>query len=346
VPAVRSLDIALACAWLEQDDLSGAEAALTHALALSGWAPWVELPGWLALARLRGMQGDEQGLRSVLETLERFGPNVAVLAQGLRILNQLSDSPTGRETLAEACTWTGRIKPDRATRPPMGIKPSSYVVGYATYLVWAHLKVMLGEAHAALEFVEPALAVALQQNLLTRVIELSIVQALAHNILGESRQSREALERALAVAEQCGHVRTFDRGEQLKSLLAEAADRGHRRAQIGYILNAIGWPDGRAAPGKESASPSPSPCASIGKAVGQPRQVAAMLIEPISEREQEVLELIAAGLSNAEVAARLYIGIGTVKTHVNHLFGKLDASSRTQLLAKARLAGLLVEPRS
>jgi LuxR family maltose regulon positive regulatory protein len=67
-----------------------------------------------------------------------------------------------------------------------------------------------------------------------------------------------------------------------------------------------------------------------GRIAGQP------LIEPLSERELEVLDLIAAGHSNAEIAQRLYIAIGTVKRHINNMYGKLGVSSRTQAIAKAR----------
>ncbi len=65
--------------------------------------------------------------------------------------------------------------------------------------------------------------------------------------------------------------------------------------------------------------------------------------EPLTAREVEVLGLMAAGLSNPEIAARLYIGVGTVKTHVNRLFAKLAAASRTQAVARARELGLLAD---
>jgi len=65
------------------------------------------------------------------------------------------------------------------------------------------------------------------------------------------------------------------------------------------------------------------------------------LIEPLSEREQEVLALIAEGLSNAEIAQRLYIALGTVKRHINNIYGKMGVSSRTQAIAKASRTGLL-----
>jgi LuxR family maltose regulon positive regulatory protein len=65
------------------------------------------------------------------------------------------------------------------------------------------------------------------------------------------------------------------------------------------------------------------------------------LVEPLSERELEVLGLVAEGYSNAEVAQELYITIGTVKRHVNNIYGKLDVHSRTQAVARARELGLL-----
>ena len=64
------------------------------------------------------------------------------------------------------------------------------------------------------------------------------------------------------------------------------------------------------------------------------------LIEPLSERESEVLGLIIAGMSNREIAEQLIIGEGTVKTHINRIYGKLDVASRTQAIARARELGL------
>jgi LuxR family maltose regulon positive regulatory protein len=67
------------------------------------------------------------------------------------------------------------------------------------------------------------------------------------------------------------------------------------------------------------------------------------LIEPLSKRELEVLGLIAAGLSNREISQELYIAVGTVKRHTNHIYGKLGVHSRTQAVARARALGLFQE---
>jgi ATP/maltotriose-dependent transcriptional regulator MalT len=65
------------------------------------------------------------------------------------------------------------------------------------------------------------------------------------------------------------------------------------------------------------------------------------LREPLSERELEVLQLIADGLSNDEIAGRLFIGVSTVKKHINHIYGKIGAASRTQAIVRAREFNLL-----
>jgi LuxR family transcriptional regulator, maltose regulon positive regulatory protein len=74
---------------------------------------------------------------------------------------------------------------------------------------------------------------------------------------------------------------------------------------------------------------------------GAPRSGRVPGLEPLSEREIEVLELVAAGLSNAEIARELYLSVGTVKAHVHHIFGKLIVRNRSQAVARARELRLL-----
>jgi len=65
------------------------------------------------------------------------------------------------------------------------------------------------------------------------------------------------------------------------------------------------------------------------------------LIEPLSERELEVLQLLAEGLTNPEIATKLFLSLNTVKVHTRNIYGKLDAHNRTQAVARARALGLL-----
>jgi LuxR family maltose regulon positive regulatory protein len=72
-----------------------------------------------------------------------------------------------------------------------------------------------------------------------------------------------------------------------------------------------------------------------------PRGGAPALAEPLSNRELEVLRLVAAGLPNAEIATRLFVAVGTVRRHVHNLYGKMGVTSRTGALARARTLGLM-----
>jgi LuxR family maltose regulon positive regulatory protein len=73
----------------------------------------------------------------------------------------------------------------------------------------------------------------------------------------------------------------------------------------------------------------------------QPKLSESSLVEPLSEREQEILRLIAQGLNNREIGERLILAVGTVKRHAVNIFGKLEVNSRTEAVARARDLGLL-----
>ena len=73
----------------------------------------------------------------------------------------------------------------------------------------------------------------------------------------------------------------------------------------------------------------------------QPQEPDSELIEPLSERELEILQLIAEGLSNQEIGSRLYLSLNTVKAHTRNIYGKLGVNSRTQATARARALGLI-----
>ena len=93
-------------------------------------------------------------------------------------------------------------------------------------------------------------------------------------------------------------------------------------------------------PAEAAATVTPAGVAEIARA-GQTGRTSDSLIEALTEREREVLRLIASGESNQDIARRLTVTLATVKTHVNHIFGKLGAESRVQVVARARVLGLL-----
>jgi LuxR family maltose regulon positive regulatory protein len=145
-------------------------------------------------------------------------------------------------------------------------------------------------------------------------IEVRLLQALAATTPVDALHF---LEDALKLARPEGFIRTFvDKGEPLKALLERLkAQGGDLKPYILTLIAAFG----------ETSSPARS----------QP------LVEPMSEREVQILRLLAAGLSNREIADRLVISVGTAKSHVHHILEKLGSNSRTQAVAKARELGLL-----
>jgi LuxR family maltose regulon positive regulatory protein len=176
----------------------------------------------------------------------------------------------------------------------------------------------LGQPAEALPVLARLLEGAEKAGRIRSLIEILALQARALRARGDADQALSTLARALALAEPEGYVRTFlDEGEALARLLHRALMRGIAPGYVSELLAASG----------ESTQP------------GAP--VAQALVEGLTERETEVLRLIAAGLSNREIAQELVVAMSTVKSHINHIYGKLDVKNRTQAIARARTLGLL-----
>ena len=161
------------------------------------------------------------------------------------------------------------------------------------------------------------------------VIEIGVLQALAHQVQGNLAPALVALERALRPAEPEDYVRIFlDEGLAMARLLSAAAAQGMMPDYIGKLLAAFATVEAEAQPRADKADLPPASPA-------QP------LIEPLSARELEVLQLIAQGLSNREISARLFLALSTVKGHNRKIFDKLQVQRRTEAIARARELGLL-----
>jgi LuxR family maltose regulon positive regulatory protein len=161
------------------------------------------------------------------------------------------------------------------------------------------------------------------------LIEILAIQALAWWSRNDLPRAITALEKGLLLAQPEGYVRLFvDEGAPMAELLQklgaqirlQASRSGGRTLEyIDQLLSALGS-------GELVAPPAGGP---------QP------FIEPLSDRELEVLRLLAEGLSNREITQRLTVAIGTVKAHVHNIYGKLGVENRIQAIARARELGLL-----
>jgi len=200
------------------------------------------------------------------------------------------------------------------------------------YLVLARVLLARSDPGPALTLLQRLLDAAASQGRGASVIEIQALRALALAGCGDHAGALSALAEALTFAGQHGYVRVFaDEGAPMHALLAQlSADRpGQQHAarpiDPGYLaalLRACGRAD--AAPPQTRAGAAPPG-----------------LAEPLTDRELEVLRLIAAGRSNQRIAHDLVVALDTVKKHVTHVLGKLGAANRTEAAARARELGLI-----
>lgn len=165
------------------------------------------------------------------------------------------------------------------------------------------------------------------------VIEIGVLQALAHQAQGNRAAALVALEHALRLAEPEGYVRIFvDEGAPLAHLLSAAAVQGIMPDYIGKLLAAF-VPVEAVAQSQPELTPDKVDLPSA--ALAQP------LIEPLSERELEVLRLLATELNGPEIARQLMVSLNTVRTHTKNIFNKLGVNSRRAAIRRATELRLL-----
>ena len=175
-------------------------------------------------------------------------------------------------------------------------------------------------------------ASAVAQDRIGSVIEAGVLRTLALAASGQQADAVTALADVLTLAGPRGYVRVFaDEGLPMSALLgrlvaAQRAGRGESRIPIGYLA--------RLNRAFDTATVSSGP--RRGSA-----PVAPGIVEPLTNRELEVLQMLAAGQSNQAIAGQFVVTLDTVKKHVSHLLGKLGAANRTEAVARARELGLI-----
>ncbi|GAC1534546.1 MAG: LuxR C-terminal-related transcriptional regulator [Herpetosiphon sp.] len=253
-------------------------------------------------------------------------PQVVQWAAGMQALVALR---TGNLTVASAWALTYRPRPW-----------ALFFSDKAPFEVFIQILLAEGQTTAAQHWIEQKQAhPAIRAHVETR-IELHLLETLALYGDAHHEAAYQSLGAALALAAPAGFIRLFlDHGEPIHILLAQRPSDDPHRGFAAQLLAAFSADQARQSNPSALGAPHPAHKSAImieGKGV-----TGAGLVEPLSERERQVLALMAAGLSNQGIAERLVISVPTVKKHGSNIFGKLQATSRSEAVARAREVGLL-----
>lgn len=344
LPALGCLEVATGCVLLEQNHLEEAEKCLRQGLDRMGWGmnPYYLMTVYLALFRLYEIQGRWAEADACLDTLDRLWPDIQLMTRGFRVQSRLRFQQDDPKAVEMARDWLQRYRSSLGDAFPVsGLGPiGSAEAYYQANLTWARLQIVLNQRQMAQQLQQSPFNLNIQKQyahengLYGREIELTLLDAQMFYQQGNEAQALATLEQALIIGRAGGYVRVFDQSAILDSLLHLAIKRGVYPIYGNEILSAIRSTRGREAEtifGAKHARGSVE-----GKAMHE-------IVEPLSEREMEVLRMIASGATNQAIAERFVITVGTVKSHIHHIFGKLDARNRTEAVAQARKLGLITQ---
>lgn len=206
------------------------------------------------------------------------------------------------------------------------------------HTIFARWLIANGSANSSLPLLDRLLLDAEKGSRRRVVIELLILKALAHQSIGDELKAVETLVQVLSMTASESFVRCYvDEGEPLAKLLIAALKQHgkvweeQRPELLRYVLK-LNESFGAESPRERKASPPPS----------QGEELPWWYVnDPLSDRELEVLGHVATGLSNKEIANKLFLSPGTVKRHMSNIFQKLDVHSRTQATERARRLHLI-----
>ena len=315
-PALRgSADMHVGLSWLlcERDDL---EDARQHLLASKELGEHAGLPQnryrWrVAMARIREAEGDRSGARDLLDEAERlyvgdFSPEVRPVP-AVRARVWISQGQPGA-----ALGWARER--GLSVEDDLGYLREFEHITLARMLLAQHTDRSL---HDATRLLDRLLRAADEGERTGSVIEILVLHALAHQVRGDIPAALAPLHRAVTLAEPEGYVRVFvDEGPRMASLLRAAAKRGIAPSQVRRLLAAMTRTEGTTDDGQG-------------------------LIEPLSERELDVLRLLGSDLSGPDIARELVVSLHTVRTHTKHIYAKLGVTNRRAAVRRARELDLM-----
>jgi LuxR family maltose regulon positive regulatory protein len=329
LPHLGMAHVGLAEVLYERDELDAAHQHATQGVALCQQLAYTQpmATGLAVLARIRQAQGDPAGALEAIGQAQRIELSPQVVALHNPVPVWRARLLLARGEVAEAAQWT--------RERGLGVTDEPSYPREVEYLVLARVLLASHRPDQAAGLLERLHDLAVTQGRTGSVIEVRALQALALAASGDQLAGLRALAEALALAGPEGYVRVFvDEGAPMARLLGRltAAQRTGQVASPGAVPPqyldrlARAFQPG----GPRAAAPTTPQLAGV-----------AGLVEPLSDRELQVLALLAAGRSNQQIAEQLVVVLDTVKKHVGHILDKLGAANRTQAVARARALGLL-----
>jgi LuxR family transcriptional regulator, maltose regulon positive regulatory protein len=312
--------VGMASLHRERDDLPAATELLERSQDLGEHLGLAQNPyRWrVVMARVREAEGELDGAVELLDEAERvyvgdFSPNVRpVTATRARVW-------VAQGRLGDALGWAQAqrlsVEDDLSY-----LREFEHITLARALLAQYRTERVVGSGQQVVELLERLLAAADDGGRTGSVTEILLLQALAQQTRGDTVAALVPLERALTVAEPEGYVRIFtDEGPPMAALLTAAAQRGIVPGYVGRLLTTF----------RESR---PRPVGASGSEG---------LVGPLSERELDVLRLLASDLGGPDIARELVLSLNTVRTHTKNIYAKLAVSNRRAAVRRATELDLL-----
>jgi LuxR family maltose regulon positive regulatory protein len=318
IPILALAHFDLCTIYYEWNDLPQAYAHLDQGLALSLDTQNIEFvsSGYLLRAYLKFAQGD---FPAMLESVDQSYALVKEnpLSTRSRTFAMYARASLAMSDLERAAYWVDQLTVDVDTHP------------FCRFLCLTRPRLLIaqGKREAAAVLLEPAVQQARQAGLTIGLLVALLLQAQS---AASSEAALQIVAEVVKVAQPEGYLRIFlDEGQPVRVLLSGLKTAG-KQARFGFTPAQSAYLDILldAFPAIPPASQPPVAAALRNRQAG--------LVEPLSERELQVLDLLAAGLSNRQIAAKLIVSLGTAKTHIHNIYGKLDVQNRAQAIARAR----------
>ena len=310
-PGTAELHVGLSELHREQGDLEAATQHLLRGEALGKQAslPFFEYLWWVARARIKKAQGELDGAIELLQKAERLYQRTPLPdVHPIGALKTRVWVAQGR--LTEGLGWARER--DLSVEDDLSYLREFEHITLARVLIARYRSERVDDTiHDAMGLLERLLKAAEEGEWTGSVIEILLLQALAYQAQGDVSPALAPLERALTLAEPEGYVQIFvDEGPPMAALLREAAKNRIAPNYVSQLLTALGKAEGTT-------------------------PVAQLSIEPLSERELEVLRLLGTELKGPEIARELVIALSTVRTHTKSIYSKLNVNNRRAAVKRA-----------